>query len=103
MSAWYVFAALGFYPVNPVSGQYMIGSPLFKRIALNLPNGRGFTVLAQGNSSRNMYIQSATLNGRPLQAPVIRYDQIEQGGILAFVMGPRPSTWAAAWRDNVSR
>ncbi len=103
MSAWYVFAALGFYPVNPVSGQYMIGSPLFERIALNLPNGKRFTVLAQGHSSRNIYIQSATLNGRPLQAPVIRYDQIEQGGILAFVMGPRPSTWAAAWRDNVSR
>ena len=103
MSAWYVFAALGFYPVNPVSGQYMIGSPLFKRIALNLPNGKRFTVLAEGNSSRNMYIQSAMLDGRPLATPLIRYDQIEKGGTLSFAMGPRPSTWAAAWRDSVSR
>jgi len=100
MSAWYVFAALGFYPVNPVSKTYMIGSPLFPAAALNLPNGKRFSVTAKDNSDTNVYIQSATLNGKRLDAPVITHDQILAGGELAFVMGPKPSKWASAWRDR---
>jgi predicted alpha-1,2-mannosidase len=100
MSAWYVFTALGFYPVNPASGQYMIGSPLFARSNLNLPNGKHFAVLARNNSADHPYIQSAQLNGRPLQIPVISHEQIEAGGKLELVMGPRPSSWAAKWRPQ---
>jgi predicted alpha-1,2-mannosidase len=98
MSAWYIFTALGFYPVNPASAEYMIGSPLFARTTLNLPSGKRFRISAQNNSATNVYIQSAKLNGKPLEIPVISYRQIEAGGELAFVMGPQPSQWASAWR-----
>jgi predicted alpha-1,2-mannosidase len=100
MSAWYIFAALGFYPVNPASGEYMIGSPLYAETTLRLPNGRTFRVTANGNSDSNVYIQSAMLNGVPLHAPVITYSQIEAGGNLQFIMGPKPSSWAANWNPQ---
>jgi putative alpha-1,2-mannosidase len=100
MSAWYVFTALGFYPVDPVSKIYMIGSPLFAKTALTLPNGHRFTVTAKGNSDANVYIQSAKLNGRRLDAPVVTYEQILAGGELTFMMGPRPSRWASSWRGR---
>jgi len=98
MSAWYLFTAMGFYPVNPASGEYMIGSPLFARMRLALAGGKRFTVTAHNNSEKNVYIQSAKLNGKPLNIPVVRYDDIVRGGTLEFVMGPAPSPWSAAWR-----
>ncbi len=98
MSAWYLFSAMGFYPVNPASAQYMIGSPLFGRFTLNLPNGHRFTISAKNNSVTNVYIQSAMLNGKALDAPFINYRQIVAGGELDFVMGSAPSKWAADWR-----
>jgi predicted alpha-1,2-mannosidase len=98
MSAWYIFTALGFYPVNPAAAQYMIGSPMFARATLHLPNGRYFEVAAAGNSPDHPYIQSARLNGRTLAGPVITHEQILTGGRLEFVMGPAPSTWAKNWR-----
>ena len=98
MSAWYLFTAMGFYPVNPASGDYMIGSPLFKQMTLRLANGKTFTVSATDNSSKNVYIQSATLNGKPLSIPVIRYEDLLAGASLEFVMGPEPSRWAADWK-----
>ncbi len=98
MSAWYLFTALGFYPVNPASGEYMIGSPLFARMSLLVGGGRRFTVTAKNNSATNVYIQSAKLNGKPLDAPVLRYEDVVRGGTLEFVMGPKPSAWASAWR-----
>jgi predicted alpha-1,2-mannosidase len=98
MSAWYVFTAMGFYPLNPASAEYVIGSPLFTRVMLNLPKGRTFEMSAPNNSAHNLYIQSATLNGRALRVPVITYAQIAAGGKLDFVMGPKPSNWAAGWR-----
>jgi predicted alpha-1,2-mannosidase len=98
MSAWYLFTALGIYPVNPASGDYMIGSPLFSRMSLQMANGKRFTVIADNNSSANVYIQSATLNGKPLAKPVIRYEDMMAGATLHFVMGPKPSHWAADWR-----
>ncbi len=97
MSAWYVFTALGFYPLNPASGDYLIGSPLFTRAALNLPNGKRFEISARNNSPQNVYIQSAMLDGKPLLQPLISYRQIVAGGRLDFVMGPQPSRWAADW------
>jgi predicted alpha-1,2-mannosidase len=103
MSAWYIFTAMGFYPVNPVSKTYMIGSPLYSRVTLNLPNGKTFTVSAANNAEEHPYIQSATLNGKRLDIPVVTHDQIEAGGELAFVMGPTPSRWASQWRGTSPR
>ncbi|MDJ0275664.1 GH92 family glycosyl hydrolase [Sphingomonas sp. 2R-10] len=94
-SAWYVFSALGFYPVTPGANQYVIGSPLFRRSELALENGKRFVVEAPGNSAANVYIQSATLNGRKLDRTWISQDEIMAGGTLRFVMGPTPNrTWA---------
>ena len=98
MSAWYVFTALGFYPVNPASAQYMIGSPMFARVILNLPNGRRLEISAPHNSPDHPYIQAARLNGKPLRAPLLTYRQIEAGGRLEFLMGPKPSAWARSWQ-----
>ncbi len=96
-SSWLLFANLGFYPVNPASGVYMIGSPLFPQLMLNLPNGNTFTITTTNNSATNVYIQSATLNGSALTVPYITYAQIEAGGTLSFVMGASASSWAADW------
>jgi len=98
MSAWFIFTAMGFYPVNPASGEYMIGSPLYSKISLKLANGKTFTVEAENNSSKNIYVQSVTLAGKPLNVPVITWEQIQAGMTLHFVMGPTPSKWASEWR-----
>jgi putative alpha-1,2-mannosidase len=98
MSAWYIFAALGFYPLNPASGEYLVGSPLYGRIDLHLANGHRFSVIATNQAPANAYIQSATLNGEPLVVPVIEWKDIQHGGFLQFTMGPQPSTWASDWK-----
>jgi predicted alpha-1,2-mannosidase len=100
ISAWWLFGAIGFYPVNPASGVYMIGSPLFDQVDLHLADGKTFTVTASNNSPTNMYIQSAALNGAPLNVPFITWAQIQAGGTLSFDMGPTPSKWAADWTGN---
>jgi putative alpha-1,2-mannosidase len=100
MSAWLLFTAIGFYPVNPASGDYMIGSPMYRQISLTLANGKTFRVEASNNSAENVYIQSATLNGRPLDIPVITWEQIQAGGTLRFVMGQQPSKWGSDWRPS---
>jgi predicted alpha-1,2-mannosidase len=97
MSAWYLFTALGFYPVNPASGVYMIGSPLFRRMTLKLANGKRFTVSAPNNSDTNIYIQSATLNNHTLTTPEITWEDIQAGSTLTLIMGPTPSKWASTW------
>ena len=76
----------------------MIGSPLFTKLTLTLQGGRRFVVSAPRNSPGNLYIQSARLNGSPLDAPVITHQQVEAGGVLEFDMGPTPSTWGSACR-----
>jgi predicted alpha-1,2-mannosidase len=98
MSAWLLFTAMGFYPVNPASGDYMIGSPMYGEISLTLANGKTFRIQASNNSSQNLYIQSATLNGTTLDIPIITWEQIQAGGTLHFVMGPKPSQWGSKWR-----
>ena len=91
MSAWHVLSALGFYQVNPSNGVYVFGSPLFDKAVINLENGKTFTVTAKGNSDTNIYIQSATLNGKPYKKSFISYTNIMAGGELTFVMGPTPN------------
>jgi predicted alpha-1,2-mannosidase len=103
MSAWFLFTALGFYPVNPASGDYMIGSPLYSEMSLKLANGKTFRVEAENNSAKNVYIQSATLGGKPLNIPVIAWEQIRAGMTLHFVMGPAPSKWGSEWRPTPIR
>ena len=95
MSAWLLFSALGFYPVNPASGEYMIGSPLYSRMSIKLQNGKTFRVTAENVSPANLYIQSATLDGKPLNHPVITWEQIQSGATLQFRMGPKPSRWGS--------
>jgi predicted alpha-1,2-mannosidase len=97
ISAWWLFTAMGFYPVNPASGEYMIGSPLFPRVSFKLQNGKTFIIEASKNSDANFYIQSATLNGKVLNEPKISWAQIQAGGILHFEMGNTPSKWGADW------
>ena len=90
MSAWYVFSAMGFYPVNPVSGEYEIGTPLFPEMHLNLNNGKTFTVLAPNVSRENIYIQSVKVNGQPYDKSYITHQQIMDGATIEFVMGNQP-------------
>jgi predicted alpha-1,2-mannosidase len=95
MSAWYVFTALGFYPVDPASGIYILGSPLFDKATLQLDSkfakGRSFTVIAKNNSAKNPYIQSATLNGQPITRSWISHEEITAGGKLVLIMGSAPN------------
>lgn len=90
MSAWYVFSAMGFYPVNPVSGQYEIGTPLFPEMHMNLDNGKTFTILAPAVSRENIYIQSVEVNGQPYDKSYITHEQIMDGATVEFEMGPEP-------------
>lgn len=90
MSSWYVLSAIGLYAVCPGTDEYVIGSPLFSRMTITMENGRKFTIVAENNSAGNVYIQSATLNGLPLDRNYIRYSEIVSGGELHLVMGPEP-------------
>jgi len=102
LSSWFVFAALGFYPVNAATGVYVIGSPLVNRAVIRNPaNGAKFVVTAENNAPENVYIQSATLNGKELTRSWITHDHIATGGELLFRMGPRPNKeWASAPTDR---
>ncbi|QQP95297.1 GH92 family glycosyl hydrolase [Lysobacter enzymogenes] len=96
MSAWYVFTALGFYPVAPASNEYIIGRPFLPKATLNLPNGKRFTVVADGLDAAHTYIGSATLNGQPLDRAFLRHEEILAGGELRFVMQAQPNReWAS--------
>lgn len=90
MSAWYIFSALGFYPVAPASGQYALGSPLVQGAKLHLENGKAFIIIVKNQGPKNVYVQSACLNGKLLTRPFLPVAGVMQGGELAFVMGPRP-------------
>ncbi|MGH7730782.1 MAG: GH92 family glycosyl hydrolase [Candidatus Eiseniibacteriota bacterium] len=91
MSAWYVLSALGFYPVTPGQDEYVIGTPIFPRATLHLPSGRSFTIAADLPAAHRPYIQSARLNGRPLERSVLRHWEILAGGTLDFRMGAEPN------------
>jgi predicted alpha-1,2-mannosidase len=91
MSAWYVFSAMGLYPVNPAEGIYVIGSPLFEQATLNLGSGKTFTIRADNASSENLYVQSASLNGQPLERSYITHVELSGGGELVLEMGDQPN------------
>jgi predicted alpha-1,2-mannosidase len=95
-SAWYVFSALGFYPVTSGTGQYVIGSPLFQKVTLTMPTGKTLTIEAENNSPDNVYVQSLSFNGKPWNKTWLPHAMLEQGGTLDFVMGPKPAmSWGA--------
>jgi putative alpha-1,2-mannosidase len=95
MSAWYILSAIGFHPVSPVDGIYVIGSPLFDEVTLRLDpkycHGRTFTVRTRNNSAHNVYVQSAMLNGKPLTRAWLRHSEVIDGGTLELTMGPEPN------------
>lgn len=91
MSAWYVMSALGFYSVTPGSDVYAIGSPLFDEVRLHLENGKSFVIKSEKQSAKNIYIQSASLNGKPHSKSFFRYQDLKNGGELKFVMGSKPN------------
>ena len=96
MSAWYILSSVGLYQVDPVGGRFVIGSPLFDKATVNVGGGKTFTVVAKNNSDKNIYVQSARLNGKTLKNSYVDFNDIRRGGTLELVMGPKPSKWASA-------
>ena len=96
-SSWYVMSALGFYPVDPSSPNYILGSPIFDKATIHLGNGHDFTIIARNNSAKNLYIQSASLDGKPWDKAWFSHSDIEGGGTLLLQMGPSPNKkWGSA-------
>lgn len=95
-SSWYVLSAMGFYPVDPSTPDYILGSPIFDRVRLRMGNGKVFEIVARNNSAKNVYIQSATLNGKPWSKPWFSHADIADGATLVLTMGPEPNeAWGA--------
>lgn len=101
MSAWYVLSAAGFYPVTPGSTIYAIGSPLFPEVRFNLESGRSFVIKARGVSARNIYIQSAALNGKTYRKSYFNHSDLMAGGELVFEMGAQPNSGWGSGEDNI--
>lgn len=91
MSAWYILSALGFYPVSPSSGAYVLGSPVVDKATLRLPQGKSFVIDALNNGPQNLYIQSVKLNGQPYPHAYLLHRDIVAGGTLQLTMGPQPN------------
>ena len=100
MSAWYIFSAMGFYPVFPASEQYVFGTPLVEKLTLNLKDDKQFIVKAKQLSDDNIYIQSVMLNGRPHTKSYIMHEDIVAGGELTFYMGSEPSDFGVNMVDR---
>ncbi|MFK2916611.1 GH92 family glycosyl hydrolase [Dyella koreensis] len=99
-SSWYVLSAMGFYPVDPSRPDYILGSPIFDRVRVRMGNDKVFEIVARNNSTQNMYIQSATLNGKPWTKPWFSHADMANGGMLVLVMGPEPNkSWGADASD----
>ncbi|THH21284.1 hypothetical protein EW146_g261 [Bondarzewia mesenterica] len=95
MSAWYIFSAMGFYPVNPVSGEYVIGSPLFDEMSLRIPGARSPLRITSLGAPTKAYVQSVTVNGEHLNDPIIKHEQIAHGGEIVIMMSSQPQEWAS--------
>jgi putative alpha-1,2-mannosidase len=96
-SSWYVMSAMGFYTVDPSSPNYILGSPIFDKVTIHMGNGRDFVIAVKSNSEKNMYIQSATLNGKPWNKPWFSHAEMANGGSLVLNMGPMPNRkWGSA-------
>jgi putative alpha-1,2-mannosidase len=96
-SSWYVLSALGFYTVDPSRPDYLVGSPIFDEVRVHLGDGKTFVIATTHNSEKNVYIQSATLNGQPWDKPWFSHSDIANGGKLVFNMGPKPNkSWGSS-------
>jgi putative alpha-1,2-mannosidase len=119
MSAWYLFSALGFYPVNPVSGEYVVGSlvllctfncssldhnlsPFFDKATLNLPGHAKPLVISAEGAPSTKYIRSLTIDGESVAWPIIRHEQIAAGGDVRFEMSDVPETWGGVAKSSGS-
>ncbi|MGA2751139.1 MAG: GH92 family glycosyl hydrolase [Verrucomicrobiota bacterium] len=91
MSAWYLFTCMGFYPVCPASGYYVIGAPQIRKAAMHLSKGKVFTMTAENLSEQNIYVQSVRLNGKDWNSPFLPYKELRNGGRIVFTMGPQPN------------
>lgn len=100
-SAWYVFSALGFYPVTPAVDQYVIGSPLFNKATIQLENGNSFVIGSKNNSVDNFYIQDAQLNGQNYENNFITFEDVQKGGKLEFKMSPEPNKERGSKKENM--
>ena len=92
-SGWYLFSSLGFYPLVMGSGEYAIGSPLFKKVTVHLDNGRKLVVKAPKNSAKNIYVQGLKVNGKSWNSTALPHEVVARGGTIEFAMGPKPSSW----------
>ncbi|MBL7739943.1 MAG: GH92 family glycosyl hydrolase [Chitinophagaceae bacterium] len=102
MSAWYVFAAMGFYPVNPVSGEYLLCSPLFDKMILQLPGKKKFEITAHRTSREAMYISKTMWNGKSYPKSFITYKMIMQGGLLEIWLADKPTAWGSSINNRAS-
>ncbi|NEU06913.1 glycoside hydrolase family 92 protein [Flavihumibacter sp. R14] len=101
MSAWYVFSAMGFYPLNPANGMYVFGSPEVDKATLTVGEGRKFTVNVKNNSPVNKYIQKITFNGKPYNKSYLLHSDLVQGGFMEIQMGSKPSAvWGVKSADR---
>ena len=100
MSAWYVLSAMGLYQVEPAGGKFCIGSPVVSEATINVGGGKTFTVSATNNSAENIYVQRATLNGKPLTRSYIMFSDLKRGGVLELQMGPQPSNFGTKTKDR---
>ena len=96
MSAWYVFSALGFYPVSMGNDEYAIGSPIFTKATIHMDNGKDLVINAPNNSSENIYIQSMKFNGEDYNKSYFKHADLANGAVIDIVMGSEPSTWGMA-------
>ncbi|ASK64118.1 alpha-mannosidase [Virgibacillus phasianinus] len=99
MSAWYIFSALGFYPLKMGSSEYAIGAPLFKKATIHLENGKDIVINAPNNSKENKYVQSLKVNGKSYTKNYIKHEDLADGATLDFEMGPEPSEWGSDLTD----
>ena len=106
MSAWYIFSALGFYPCNPSSGEYVFGSPLIDKASIKVSNNKIFTIRIINNNGANKYIQSVSINGKPYSKTYLTHAALMRGGNMKIIMGSSPNkTWgkdAASFPTSMS-
>ena len=99
-SAWYIWSTIGFYPVNPANGEYVIGTPKSSKTDISLYSGKHFVVRAEALSDKNIYVQKATLNGKPYTKSFLRHTDVLKGGELVLFMGDKPSvSWGTMKED----
>ena len=93
MSAWYIFNSLGFYPVNPASGEYLIGSPIFDQVSVTFPQNNANLVIVATEARDKQYIQGVSLDGVPLKTPVLKHSELMLTHEIHFEMSSDPQIW----------